>query len=416
MINRIRKLFNKYYNDDIQYFISSTKFKVIYELLLFSTGFLITWLFANITSIQLYGNYLYILSIGSFFSFLSFPGISGSIQQSVASGYKYFYISGMKSEFKYSIIGSIVILLFSIYYIFFLDVQISVLISLYILVLFFPFSSSFTSYHSFLDGQMQFKKDLFYRIISLIIQDGLLLIMIFITQNLIVYFLLLMISLLIINIIITRSCVKSVSHEAINITKEKDALKYGLFLTKVGFLGSISNNINYFLIGIVFNPATLAFYTIGIGLPNKLLNLIKGSVSTLLSKYSKKGVKIRKNFIVFILILSLLLFIFVIIVLPLFMKILFPKYIDSITYGLLYSFLVLIVPIATVFGYYCRAKTDKRTIQNIIIYPNIVKLLLLLPFLYMFGLNGLIFSEYIRWITLVILLPISLKKKKTLEK
>lgn len=414
MIKRIKKLFNKYYVDDIQYFVSSAKFKIIYQFIVFSSGFLITWLFANSTSSEFYGNYLFILSIGSFFSFLSFSGIAGSIQQSVASGYEHFYISGMKSMFKYSIFGSIAIFLFSISYLFFLDVQISVLFSLYILGLFFPFLSALSVYHFYLEGKLHFKKDFYYRLISLVIQDSLLLLLIFLTRNLILHFFLTNIFLLILNIKFTRLCIKSLSSESIIIEQETKALKYGFFLTKIGFLGTISVNINNLLIGIIFNPATLAFYIIGIGLPNKLLNLIRPSLSTLLSKYSKKEAKIRKSFIVFIISLSLFLSLGVIIILPFFMKILFPDYLDSTIYGFLYAFLILIVPITTAFGYYFRGKTDKKSIRSIVLYPNIFKLVFLVPFLFYFGIFGIIFSEYLLWIIRLIILLISLKRKDTL--
>ncbi len=416
MINRLKKFIKKYYNGDIQYFVSSTKFKIIFELILFTTGFLITWLFANYSPQEFYGNYLYILSIGSLFSFLSFSGIASSIQQAVASKYERFYISGMKALFKYSILGSISIFTFSLFYLFFFEIQISVLISIYIIGLFFPFSSALSAFHFYLDGKMQFKKDLYYRLINLIVQDSFLLLLIFLTRNLILHFFLLNIITLILNINITRSCVKSLNTETIIIEKETKALKYGLFLTKIGIIANISVNINNILIGMIFNPATLAFYIIGIGLPNKLINLIKSSLSTLLSKFSKEGEKFRKSFIVFILITSILLFFLVIFILPLFMKILFPNYLDSVILGFLYSFLILIVPISTAFGYYFRGKTDIKTIQSIILYPNIAKLLFLVPFIFLFNIYGIIFLEYLLWIIRLIVIFISLRKKNNYDR
>jgi O-antigen/teichoic acid export membrane protein len=412
MKNRVKKLFDKYYNDDIQYFMSSTKFKFIFQLITFSVGFFITWFFANYTSPAFYGNYLYIISIGSFFSFLSFSGISSSIQQSVARGYERFYTSGMKVMFKYSIMGSIAIFLFSIFYIFFLEVQISVLFSIYIMGLFFPFSSAFSVYHFYLDGKFQFKKDFYYRLISLILQDSLLILLIFFTRNLILHFFLINTFSLILNVNFTRSCIKSLSDEPLNLEKEKQSLKYGFFLSKIGFVATTSANINNILIGMFFNPVLLAFYMIGIGLPTKLLNLIKPTLSTLFSKYSKKDSKLRKSFILFLIILSVLLFFLVIITLPLFMRIFFPGYLDSTIYGYLYSFLILIIPITTAFAYYFRGIVDKRTIRHINLYPNIFKIVFLVPLLLLFEIYGLIFSEYLLWAIRLILLLIAIKRKK----
>lgn len=91
-MSKIRRILSKIYNNGaFNYILKHSPYKLYYELGLFIIGFPTSWLFANSSSSEFYGTYLYVLSIIAFFSFLSFDGINKSLTKSVANGYDFFY-------------------------------------------------------------------------------------------------------------------------------------------------------------------------------------------------------------------------------------------------------------------------------------------------------------------------------------
>ena len=80
-------------------------------------------------------------------------------------------------------------------------------------------------------------------------------------------------------------------------------------------------------------------------------------------------------------------------VLPLYIQLFFPLYQDSIKYGTLYSFIILIYPLEVVFGFYFRGKIRKKVIRNALIIPDILNLIFIVPLLLVLGVFGLILTE-----------------------
>ncbi len=411
MKNILKKRFPKFSGDEnIRYLFKNSRYKLFFELTFFIVGFLITWCFGNFTSPEFYGTYLFITSTIIFFSFLSFAGINQSLIQSVASGYDNFFTMSIKKVFQYSFLGTLTIFTYTIIYSTFVEFDFPILISLFIGSLFFPISNALGIYHFLLDGKGEFKKDLIYRLINYLFVVLLLLILIFLTKNLILHFLILNIIHLIINLYFTRSCLKRIDKNRKNLTLDRKALKYGLYLTKYGIITLICLNINNLIIGFYYGPSILAFYTIGKGLSSKINTLIKPSFSVLLTRYSQKGSKVSKAFFVYLILGSICLFCVIILILPIYLKVLFPDYIESVNYGIAYSFITLIIPIVVVFGYYFRGKVERKIIRNAQTIPDILSLILLIPLLLLIGIYGLILVEFLRHFLRLIIYTIYRKK------
>lgn len=410
MLGELREKIKRILDSDSKYLIKNSKYKLIFELFSFSIGFLISWIFGNFTSSEFYGTYLFITSVLSFFTFFSFVGINQSLIQSVAGGYDHFFITGIKKIFKYSITGSLALFIFNFINFLFFNSSLEVSISLFIIGVSFPIVSSLTLYHYFLDGKGMFKRNLIYRTINLIITNGLILILIIYTKNFPLHFLLLNSIHTILNIFFTKSCIKLIKTVEIDKEKENEAWKYSIFLTKYGILTLISGNISIFLIGLLYSPSDLAFYVVGIMLPSGLLALIKPSLSVFLTKYSKEKPRISKKFILFLILFSLIVYFSIVLALPIFLQFFFPKYISALNYGLFYSFLFIIQPIVILFGYYFRGQIEKKVIRNSQIISDIIHLVMLMPFLYLFGIYGIIFLEIVRILLRLIIYIIYLKK------
>ena len=404
---RIKKLAK---DDDLNYILKNSRYDVFIQILQFIIGFFISWLLANYTSFELYGNYLLIISIPNFFAFLSFSGIQVSLIQSASKGYDYFFITSIKKILLYTQLGSLAVIVYSIIYSYFIGFDSVIFISLIISGFYFPFLCLSLLNQNFLFGKEEYKKRFWFSIVKISISNILLIFLVIFLKNLIFYFLLQSITLGLTSFYFIKSSLKLIENKERDLDQDQKSLKYGLMLTKYGIIPLIAANINSVVIGLFFGPVTLAFYTIGISLSNKLIILTKPSLSTLLTKYSKEGSKLSKNFLIYLIIFSGLLVLGIQIILPIFLQILFPLYTDSITYGILYSFILLIFPTNVIFGFYFRGKVEERIIKMVSIIPNIIGLALIIPLLMFFGIYGLILNEILKNVITLLIYLKNIKK------
>ncbi|MFW9827691.1 MAG: oligosaccharide flippase family protein [Candidatus Thorarchaeota archaeon] len=406
---RIKKLSR---DEDLNYILKYSKYDVFIQVLNFIIGFCVSWVLANYTSVELYGSYLFIISVPNFFAFLSFSGIHESLIQNVSRGYDYFFITTIKKMFLYTQLGSLGIIIYSVIYSYFFEFNSVIFISLIISGLFFSILCISLLNQNYLFGKEKYKKRFWISIINISINNILIFNVIIFLKNLILFFLLQNIILGLVGFYFIKSSLKLIEEKEIDLDLDRKGLNYGIMLTKYGIIPLIASNINNIIIGLFFGPVTLAFYTIGISLSNKLIILTKPSLSTLLTKYSKVESKLSKNFLLYLAVLSFFLFLGIQIILPTFLQILFPLYIESVTYGMLHSIILLIFPIIIVFGYYFRGKAERRIIKIVSIIPNLIGLGLLIPLLMILGIYGLILNEILKN---VIILLIYLKNIRKVE-
>ena len=406
MKNNIKKNIRALLNvEDVKYLVKNSRFKLIYRIILFVGNFFITFCFANFTSTIFYGRYLFITSVIAFTYFLSFAGFNEALLQSTASGYDHFLITALKKKFYYSLIGSLSLVIFAIFYSILFEENLIIFLSLTIGAIFFPFDSAAYLNFFFLDGKGKFKKELAFRLIYFSLRILFLLLLIFVIKNLIIYFLILYGIQSILNVIFTKSCIKMIENKKKIIELDIKSSKYGIFLTKYGIISIITINVNSIIIGLFFGADALAVYTIGIGLITTIISLLTPSFSVLITRYSQKRTKLSKKFLFFLLFGSIILFICINLTLPFYFKILFPNYYNSLSYGIAYSFIILIYPLEVILGSYFRGKTEKKVIKYGSLIPDVCYLILLYPLLLIFGIYGFIVADFLKsFIRLIIYL------------
>ena len=184
---RIKKLSK---DEDLNYILKYSKYDIFIQILIFIIGFFFSWIFANYTSFDLYGNYLLIISVPNFFAFLSFSGIHTSLIQTTSKRYDYFIITSIKKMFLYTQLGSLAIIIYSMIYSYFIEFNSVIFISLIISGFFFSFLCVSLLNENFLFGKEQYKKRFWIRIINISISNILLFIIVIFMKNLILYFLL----------------------------------------------------------------------------------------------------------------------------------------------------------------------------------------------------------------------------------
>lgn len=406
MKKTIKSKFKEVLNvEEVKYLVKNSRFKLIYRIILYVGNFFITFCFANFTSTIFYGRYLFITSVISFAYFLSFAGFNEALLQSTASGYDRFLITALKKKFYYSLIGSLSLVIFAIFYSILFEENFIIFLSLTIGAIFFPFDSATYVNFFFLDGKGKFKKELAFRLIYFSLRILLLLLLIFLIKDLIIYFLILYGIQSILNVIFTKYCIKMIENKKKIIELEIKSSKFGFFLTKYGIISIITININSIIIGLFFGANVLAVYTIGIGLITTIISLLTPSLSVLTTRYAQKRTKLSKKFLFFLLFGSIIMFICINLTLPFYFKILFPNYFNSISYGIAYSFIILIYPLQVILGSYFRGKTEKKVIKYSSLIPDVFYLISLYPLILIFEIYGFIIAEFLKaFIRLIIYL------------
>lgn len=409
IIKMIKKLL-KYKNDkDVRYFLKQGKYKLLLQIVTLGSTFFISWFLANYTSKEFFGNYQFILATLGILTIFSFPGIKDAIIQSVARGCDYSLVQGTKKAMKFSLLGSLTLILIGGYY-YFLKGDSIISIVFLIASIFFPFFYTLDNFIYFLNGKKRFKIEFFYTSIITIFKALIIfLVVLLFKENLIFLFVGFFLSQLLLYLYFFLRCNKDIKSKE----QDKGLINYGWFITKISFLALVANQIDKLLIGIFVGPKILAIYIIGIALPDKLNNLLRPLLSIFLPRFATGKTRLTKKKILLVFFISFFLFIVLLFILPLFIQILFKDYTNSIKYGLLYSIIILFSPLNALLSYYFRGQKNTKAIRSHIVISRISTIILAIPLLKIFGIVGLISVKILENIISLIILLVYLRKSSS---
>ncbi|MFH1590553.1 MAG: oligosaccharide flippase family protein [archaeon] len=378
-------------HEDVRYLLLHGKYKLMSSGVTIFLGFILSWYLANNTSKEFFGNYLFVISIFSMFALFSFPGFKDAITQSVARGYDYSLVQGFWKKTTYSLVGSLAFMLVATHY-YLLKNDAILAIVFFVSAIVFPFYYSLEIFVSFLNAKKRFKTEAFYST-SVVLAKVILMVLsvIIFNENLILLFVVFFLSQMFPNLYYYVKCSKEVK----SIRKDDDLAGYAKFLTWIKIIVHISSEINHVIIGVFIGPLALAQYFTGTMFVKRVVDLIKPMTSVFYPKLSDGSMKLTKKKLLLIIIASIVICLMVITILPLFIKILFPKYIDSIKYGLLFSLTLLFQPTIAILQFYFRALKKTRIMRNVTLIENASRLIVIVPLFLFFQIYGLISSVII---------------------
>ncbi|MHC4396599.1 MAG: lipopolysaccharide biosynthesis protein [Planctomycetota bacterium] len=122
--------------------------------------------FANLTTKELYGQYIYVLAMFGLFSIISIPGVNTVILRTVAQGREGVYRKAAIFSFLWSLLGIPLLIITGVFFYFFKTKIVGV--SLIASALLFPFMTSLRCWMSFLKGRSDFRKLTIYNSIKLL--------------------------------------------------------------------------------------------------------------------------------------------------------------------------------------------------------------------------------------------------------
>jgi len=390
LIYKLFKKFQKFTGTDNVYILKHSLPLGIGSIISIIAAFLLSVFLAWALPKETYGQYRYILSIVSILAISSLQGMNIAIIQAVAKGFDKAFKKGLKTKFKWSLFGSIGSIIVAIY--FWSQGNIEFTISFLIIAIFLPLFKGGETYQYYLDGKKLFGKRVTYTTIIQILASVFIVIVLLFTKSLIVLILVYFASYSILRLIFLYITIRKIKP---NKKENSKTISYGKHLSVMGVLTIISQQINIILLYSFLGPIQLAIYSFAF-LPIEYLRtplkIIQEIALPKLSTRPKNDIKktLPKKLVIATLFALIIILIYVLLA-PVFFKMFYPQYLDSVSYSRLLSLTLLIFPISIIM-ISLQAKMKTKELYKINIIHSLIRILFFVILIPFYGIWGLIIA------------------------
>ncbi len=352
--------------------------------------------FANLIPEDAFGTYSYIMAVVSIVTLTSLPGIDSSLVPAIARGFDSSIFNAQRVRLRWSIIGSVILLLISGYY--FYQTNFVLATGFLVTGLIFPLFISFNQYSLYLSGKKFFREQAVLTVAVKFLFATTLSIALLFTNNVALLVGLNMGVIAITGIIFTRHIIAR-HREKLNTPSDNNIVSYGKHLTVMNAFETISKYLDKILLWHFFGPIQVAVWAFA----NTPIQIAQGMVSKTVGtiavpkfaqndfNQTKKQLpaKVAKLFLVLLPIAILY-----VITVPILFRYLLPQYIDSIIYTQALAILLILIPF-NFFAYFLQAQTKKKSLYVIKIGSGTVSLIALAILIPIFGLWGAVLAHIV---------------------
>lgn len=362
--------------------------------------------FANLLPKETYGNYKYVMTIAGLLALSTLPGMTTAITRSYARGIRARLSFFARKKIIWGLIGSVACAILGLIY---LQINTPIGIALFAITPFIPFRDSFTVFQGYLQGEKQFLESTKYFTLIRALSTIALILAVLITSNFIV--------LLLINFSFTilpqyyfyKKTVEKHSLNKMTIV-DRETVSYGKQLSIMKSLGIASASVSPILLFHLLGSIELAIFSFAIAPVEIIRSFMKSGEKLLLPKLSPdswtiSGTRVFLKKLVPFLVIVAAVIITYIIAAPVLYAILFPKYLESITYSQIFSISLLFTFLTIVLISILKAKRLIGKLYIINFTDIILNGIVIIPFIYYFGILGIIISRLvIKCIEVIVLL------------
>jgi len=399
---RALKWLERYTKTDMVYLAKGGFWLGIGQFVASGAAFLTSVAFANLLSPDTFGIYKYVLSITSILLITSLSGMDSAVTQSISRGFEGTLNIGVKEKIKWSLIGSILSIIISLYYL--IQGNNFLAIAFGITTFFIPFLESLDMYNSLLWGKKLFNVQTKYNIIKKLISLFSILIALYFSKNLFILLCVYLLSTVIPNWFFL---IKSEKLYLKNNDIDPESIKYGKKLSFINIIGLVLNELDKILVFQYLGATNLVVYSLAMAPNDQIKGLLKNVNSLAMPQFSQRTVgEIKSGILRKVLILGLVttMIVFMYIFLaPIFFKTFFPRYLDSIIYSQILSLSLIPVVIAGFLSTILESQKATKQLYQYNIYGNVFSIFTLLPLIYYFGIWGAVLSRIINRVFISIL-------------
>lgn len=386
MYNRILNKLEKKFEMNLRSFMKNFSYMFANNIITIIFALALSVMLARVLSLEVFGQYNFILSIFGLISILSLPGMNTSLTRSCAKGFDGSFAEGTKSRVRWGLLGSLVLLIIGLYY--YIEGSFYLSFGFMISALFFVSYHSFRTFHGFLMAKKRFKRWSVYLSTITIVANIATMIIAYYFRNLLIILFVLLGLISIMNVIFLFKTIRERKNDKI----DKDTIPYGKHLTLVNIVAIIKSHLDKILVMFFLGFESVAIYSVAIIIPRQvkpLWTMISNMIFPDLSKKKKKDayLAVRKRFKYILLLEAAVIIIGIIILPPIISYFYSKKYIEAIFYAQLLMLLTLSGP-GIVLANLAMAQRQLRKVYKISTIPPIIYILLLVLLTPMYGLLG----------------------------
>ena len=401
--DKIYYLLNKYSKKvglDLPYFVKGGFWLSLNQFFSLLKAFMLSLIFANILSKQTFGEYSFILSILGIAGSLVLPGMGVAVVQAVARGYDGTYFKALKEIIKWSWLGSLFLIGFSIYEYFFGNYSLGLVFLLLSIV--FPLYPVSGFYPNFLNGKKRFDILAKLSIIFNIITTILISITAFISKS---AFWIAILSVLLQIIIGGYYSLFYVKKYLENNYVDEESIKFGKKISPSITFSSFVNNFDSLIIVYFLGYEELAIYKIVTLIPNQIKIAINALSPMILPKMASQDLKKKDVIIHMKKLFFIILFLIGIywLIAPIIFKIFYPKYYKYVWLSMIFH--LSFIAFLNLIPYTYLLKEKKNTlVSKFYNWSSFLSIFVSIVLIHLFGLIGAIVSRIIyRFLTMFIL-------------
>jgi O-antigen/teichoic acid export membrane protein len=357
----------------------------------FLASFLILMAFARFATKEVYGAYQYIISMSAMVGLVCLPGLDTALTRAIAKGKEKTYFLCERERLKFGFLSFLIFLIIGFWY--FLHKNFILGFSFLVVGILYPFLATFSLYGVFWYAKKRFdvqnKYFVFHNLLGAIVLILFIILKPTIFSVIFGYFFAYTFATFLLWVL-TRKEIKKETEE------DKEAISYGKHLTIMSVPGAISAQIDNVIIWQFIGPIQVAIYAYALRLVERILELIPFSALAF-PKMAEKDLKadgMKKS--IFDKFLKLFWFsipftILYILFCPIFFKIFFPAYKESIIYSQVLALTLIFSPFSFLSTAFL-AEAKKRELYILNIAPQILKIVLFFVLIPIFGIWGGVFS------------------------
>lgn len=373
---------------DLKYFLKNTPSLLTVTIVSTVFGLISSIILTRLLSKDLYGTYLYVLTLIGTISIFSVTGMSTAVQRDASRNLDGILVEGTKIRFKWSLVGSVVLIAGGIYYLSTGDVLLGK--CLLIASAFFPFLYSFDTFLNFIMGKMYFNKYALFKTIIIISNTLAILGAIIITKDIFWAITAYLISFSVVQIYLWR---KTVQKDKENDSVDDESIHYGKVLTLQGTIPMLANQFDSIIIANFLGMGDLAIFTIALYIGNFAtvpLDIISNLIfPKIAARGNDEGTALVFKKLKYVLALSIVICGIFAIIVPFLIPLLYSaKYQDSVFYAQIILIATVVFSPGAVLNQMLKAQGRSREMLRILIASRVVEIALFIIMIPLLGLLG----------------------------
>jgi len=392
MLKKIFRTVERLAKTDIKYLARGSFWLFTNYAITTIVTFLLAISFANLLPKETFGNYRFALSLAAIVGSFTLTGLNLAVIRDVSRGVSNLLKNSFKTQMRWSILTFLASLSLGGYY--FLQDNITITLSLVIMGVFLPITSSALVYTSYWEGKKDYKRVAIFSIITTLVYSITLFIVIHITTSVpIIVFFYFAIQAGSAYLFYRISLKYDVPTH--NESPEK-TINFGKHLSFLNILATLAGQLDKILIFHYLGAAQLAVYVLSQIPLSQCRSIFKQIAQTVYPRYSERTISdirstiYRKMFLLTIP-LSLVVIMYILLA-PYVFNLFFPKYLDAVLYSQV-AMLSLLFFQKKLIAYTALVHASKKQLYTMSIFSSVFKIGLLFLLLPHYGIWGAIFTD-----------------------